>query len=419
MTEAAMPAGPIDAAKRLVLLDGVRGLALLGILFANMTTFSGWYFMDAEARAALGGGMVDRSLDLLFETLVHGKFYALFSLLFGIGFALQLERIEAKGEGAGRYARRLFFLALFGVAHILLIWIGDILLLYALMGLVLLALRWLPTRALIPAAVICWLVPVGWAAWQEVAGFNVFPLLMPKVAPLAAALDVPFGPGGPTRIWESADLWMQLRSHVIDLYLRFVVYLDEMRFTKVLGMFLIGLWVGREGIHRDPAAFAPLLKRVVLVGLALGLPVAVLKAVLALGWWRPEEWGLVLYASAYSLSVPLLGLAYAALAALACAKGRERWLRLFAPMGRMALTNYLAQSVVQAVIFFGYGLGLINQLSLGWHVLLTLAIFAAQVVFSRWWLASHAFGPAEWLWRSLTYGKAQEMRLATGQQAIA
>ncbi|MCJ7421354.1 DUF418 domain-containing protein [Sphingomicrobium astaxanthinifaciens] len=419
MNRATMPAGPIDAAKRLVLLDGVRGLALLGILFANMTSFSGWYFMEPSQNAAVAVGAIDRWIDLAFEMLVHGKFYALFSLLFGIGFALQLERIEARGEGAGRYARRLVFLALFGVAHILLVWIGDILLLYALMGFVLLALRGLPTRALIPAAAICWLLPVGWAAYQQASGFNAFAALMPPIAPLAAALDVPFGPGGPTAIWESPYWGMQMRSHVIDLYLRFVVYLDEMRFTKVLGMFLVGLWVGRAGLHRDPGAHRALLRKVAVVGLAVGLPVSLLKAAMVLEMWTPASGGLTLFAATYSLSVPLLALAYAALAALAYAAGREGWLGLFAPMGRMALTNYLVQSVLQAFIFFGFGLGLVNRFALLWHVPLTLAIFAAQVVFSRWWLARHRFGPAEWLWRSLTYGKAQPMRLATGQQAIA
>lgn len=415
MTNIAMPAGPIDAQKRLILLDGLRGFALLGILFANMTNFSGWFFMSAEQRAAISIGPSDGVIDYLFELLVHGKFYALFSLMFGIGFALQLQRIEEKGEGTGRYARRLFFLMLFGLSHILLLWIGDILLLYALMGFVLLLMRGLSNRGLVIGAIILWMVPVVWAWWMMATGFNTFRTLMPLIAPVAQALEVPFGPGGPTAIWASPDLWMQTKSHVIDLYLRFVVYIDEMRFPKVLAMFLIGYWIGRKGIHREIASHVGLLKKVAAWGLLIGLPISALKAAMILGWIGNEwEYGRVIYALTYSLSVPLLALAYAAIAALAWNSEKEGFFRMFAPLGRMALTNYIMQTVIMSIIFFGWGFGLIDNWPLTYNVPLVAIIFISQLWFSRWWLARYKFGPLEWLWRSLTYGKAQPMRLAAG-----
>lgn len=418
MTDTTMPAGPIDAKKRIVLLDGLRGFALLGILFANMTDFSAWAFMTPEQMAAVTVGVADSWLNMAYEALVHGKFYALFSLMFGIGFALQLQRIEERGEGTGRYARRLLFLAMFGLLHILLLWIGDILLLYALMGFLLLALRRLSDRALIVGAVICWLIPIAWQWWTIANDFNVFRHFMPIIGPLAQRLDVPFGPGGPAAIYASPDFWMQMRSHVIDLYFRFVIYLEGMRYTKVLGMFMIGLWIGRRGIHANPGAFVPLLKRIALVGLVVGLPIALYRGAVLSGLMPIPEHR-ILDSITYSISVPLLALAYASIAALAWNAGKEAFFRAFSPIGRMALTNYLMQTVIQSVIFYGWGFGLILKLPLVANVPIAAAIFTAQVFFSKWWLARYRFGPMEWLWRSLTYGKAQPMRLAATSPASA
>ena len=415
-----LPTGPIDASERIVLLDGVRGFALLGILIANMLTFSGYMFMDEGQRAALSIGPIDTAVDFAIETFVHGKFYALFSLLFGIGFAMQLGRIEQRGETVGRYARRLSVLALFGLAHLLLVWIGDILLLYALMGFVLLAFRNLSNRALLWGAALLWAVPVAWAAYKFLAGFNPFATFMPRLAPMAGMLGVPFGPGTQAEVYGSPDLMLHLKAHPIEFVLRFIIYLDEMRFTKVLAMFFIGLWIGRHAIPANLARFEPLMRKMAIVGVAAGLPMALLHSSIVMGWiGDPQTLGTVLAAeTSYCLAVPLMGMGYASLFGLAWLHGRRTLIETFAPAGRMALTNYLMQSIVQSVIFYGWGLGLFGEIPISLMLILSLAIFAAQILLSRWWLATHRFGPMEWLWRTLTWGQSQPMRLESHARAV-
>ncbi|MCM8557882.1 DUF418 domain-containing protein [Sphingomicrobium sediminis] len=413
MNDTPMPAGPIDAKKRIILLDGLRGFALLGILFANMTEFIGWPYMTPEQDAAVTVGWPDTVTEFFFEMFVHGKFYALFSLLFGIGFALQLKRIQERGEGTGRYARRLGFLMMFGLLHIILLWIGDILLLYSVMGFALLALRGLSNRALIFGAILCWLIPIGWEVYKVEAGFNVFAALMPIATPWMQQLGFTQQDYMGVGFWVFPDYWTHLKSSVIELYLRFVVYADQMRFTKVLGMFLIGLWVGRKGIHADPVAYGPLLRKVATWGLVIGLPFALLRALIMTGLWAPDMAELpILNTVAYVFSAPFLALAYASIAALAWNAGKQAFFETFSPIGRMALTNYILQSVIAITIFFGWGFGMILKVPLVAIIPITAAIFIAQVWWSKWWLARYRFGPLEWLWRSLTYGKAQPMRLA-------
>jgi uncharacterized protein len=177
----------------------------------------------------------------------------------------------------------------------------------------------------------------------------------------------------------------------------------------VLGMFLIGLWVGRRAIYADLDRYAPLLRNVARWGLMIGLPVSMAKAVLSM--W-PGEVPIIEFAAeaAYVLGTPTLALGYAAGFALLWRKGAKS-LSWAAPAGRMALTNYLMQTILQSLIFYGWGMGLIGTFGLIFIYPLSLAIFALQVAYSRWWLSRFRFGPVEWLWRSLTYGRSQPMQL--------
>lgn len=411
MVERGIPAaGPIDDRERSALLDSLRGWALLGILIANMVAFIGFSFLDEAGRQAAIGSAFDDIAELLLEWLIVGKFYSIFSLLFGIGFAIQLGRLEARGEGVPRYLRRLAVLFLIGMAHLLLLWIGDIVALYALMGGILLLFRRQSDRGLIAWAVALWLVPVAWSALIHFGGVNlaqpIFDAGLRSIASMGFDVSV-----SPLEDYRNTGFLAALAFRPGEALIRLSDLVYQMRFTKVLGMFLIGLWVGRRAIYADLDRHAPLLRKVARWGLAIGIPVSLARAVLSM--WPGEDRPIIEFATevAYVLGTPTLALGYAAAFALLWLKGVKS-LGWAAPAGRMALTNYLTQTILQSLIFYGWGLGLIGTFGLIFIYPLSLALFALQVAYSRWWLGRFRFGPIEWLWRSLTYGRAQTMRLA-------
>ncbi len=398
---------PVSAPERISLLDSLRGFALIGILLVNLVGFIGEPG-PAAARLTEWGAGAAGAVQFGLEWLAVGKFYSLFSLLFGIGFAIQLGRLEARGEGIGSYVRRLIVLFGFGLAHMLLLWLGDILALYALVGLVLILFRRASDRALLIWALLLWLIPVVWSAAQEWGGLD------PGGPIIAAALWTFEQVGldaskGPMPIWTSPDYLVHLRAHLGEILFRYHDLIEQARPAKVLGMFLIGLWIGRRGIMADPARHRALLRRVLAAGLLVGLPVAAARA-----WMvrSGEPFSPVWQEVAYCVGTPVLALGYAAGFAFLWAGPAARPLGAFAPAGRMALTNYLGQTLILCLIFFGWGLGLIGRLNFGLLPAIALLILAVQLWYSRWWLERFSFGPAEWLWRTLTYGKAQPMRLA-------
>ena len=409
--------GPVGAGERSALLDSLRGWALLGILAANMVWFIGFGAMSEDQRGTMLLAQFDDVSEFLIEWLVVGKFYALFSLLFGIGFAIQIGRLEQRGEGASRYLRRLTILFLIGIAHLLLLWFGDILALYALMGAVLLLFRRTPDRALVIWAVILWLVPIGWSAAIHFGGFQPDgPFVAAGTAAVTSAgLDLS---QGPLPFFREASYLQTLAVNPGAIFFRIGGLVYEMRFTKVLGMFLIGLWIGRRAIHSNPEQWRALLRRAAKLGLAIGLPLSAAKAVLLM--WPGERPAIELAAEvAYCLGTPTLAIGYAAVFTLLWLGVRKAAVELAAPAGRMALTNYLMQTVLQSILFYGWGFGLIGKLSLVFVVPISIALFALQIVYSRWWLGRYRFGPVEWLWRSATYGCAQPMRLKSPGSASA
>ncbi|HEX8442700.1 MAG TPA: DUF418 domain-containing protein [Allosphingosinicella sp.] len=398
----------VAAAERVAMLDALRGFALFGILLANLMGFvvgpAPVSMRTVHVGAALAG-----PVEFALEWLVVGKFYSLFSLLFGIGFAIQLQRLEVRGEGTGRYVRRLVVLFGFGLAHMLLLWIGDILSLYALVGLALLLFRGASDRTLLVCAALLWLLPILWQATMSYAGFA------PQQPLIDAAIwtFTQFGIDarqGPFPIWTSPDYLIHLRSHPGEILVRYHDFVEQLRPAKVLAMFLLGLWAGRRRIFADPGAHLPLLRRIAIGGFLLGLPLAFARA-----WLGAADGGSsarqLLEEVAYCVGTPVLALAYAAAFALLWSRSSGGRLTNFAPAGQMALTNYLAQTVLMCLLFFGWGFALMGRLHLGFLPLVAIAIFRLQLACSRWWLGRYRFGPLEWLWRTLTYGKAQPMRL--------
>lgn len=395
---------PVSVNERADILDILRGFALAGICVANYPTFSLYGSQPEEVRAAMPTAAIDQLLIYFHITFIEGKFYTLFSLLFGIGFSIIYMRNKQKGSrGLKIFYRRLLILMFIGFAHILLLWMGDILLLYALLGMLLPLFRRVGNRQLLVIWMILILSPLFFDALKVVSD-NQWNLSNPL---RAIAIELTDKQGMTMENFSYSGL---LKYNQSGFFWRYQGFLDSNRIPKVLGMFLLGLYAGRKLIFKNLEAYRPLLKSVQRWGFGIGLPASMY---VWLKWDHqglPEAIGL-LNTLFYALSVVPLSLAYTTTLCLwyLTPKGKANLQWLAAP-GRMALTNYLMQSVIAIGIFYGIGLGLGASTGLAYVFMIALSVYAFQVWFSFQWLKHFRYGPMEWVWRCLTYGKLLSIR---------
>jgi uncharacterized protein len=389
-------------AARVAAMDVLRGLALLGILLMNLEGFAGPPAqMGTGVDPALRG--MDRWADAAIYVLVQGKFIALFSLLFGAGFAVMVTRAEHEGGSLGAvWGRRCAGLLLIGLLHAVLVWSGDILVTYALCGWVLLAFREILGGLLAWIGVGIFLIPAGVS-------------LLAGLADLSMAGDATWQHA----LQEQAEHAARLASAQVQAYahgsflaataqrlqdLGNTLSMLPMTGAQVLGLFLIGAWLGP--VLSRPQTHVRVLGWMRWGGLPLGL-LLMLGAVALTPWIEPGRADLrtcVAAALAAAASLPLC-LGYVGWVMRWLAAGRSGWITAsLAAAGRLALSNYLLQSLVCVGVFYGYGLGAFGLGRL-WQVLFALALFAVQLLLSRWWLARGRLGPAEWLLRALTYAR--------------
>ena len=403
-------AAPVSASERIQLLDMLRGVALFGVFLVNFTAFAGAPIMATEQQLlSLPTAPLDLTLFDVLWWLFTDKANTLFAFLFGLGFALQLQRLEERGvDFEALYRRRLSVLLVIGVVHFFFFWTWDILHLYALAGFLLLPLRRLSNRALLIAGVL--LAAFGRTTQKALAEFGT-PGGWSGVPGGYADSDVLLR----QQISESGDYF-----HLVNNFFEWV-FIDYLASGLILGWllyalgrFLIGAWVGRHGWVTHAADFLPGWRRLLRVALPAGLVFEGIATLLAKSPWLPEwEHRDFLAAALHLLAVPVLAVGYVAglVVAFHGDLGR-RLLAPFAAVGRMALTNYLTQSLVFGFVLFGIGPGLALAGRIGTTAIVGIAIgvFAVQILVSRWWLDRYAIGPAEWMWRALTYGERPAMK---------
>jgi len=402
--------GPVQANERVQLVDVLRGVALFGVFLVNFTSFASTNIMATDEQLlSLPTAAIDLTLYDLIEWLFVDKANTLFAFLFGLGFYLQMQRLEARGVDFFRvYLRRLTVLLLLGTFHMFFVWNWDILHLYALAGFVLLAMRELSNRDLVALGLIFGLLG------------RVFQELLAEFA----------GIGGST-VETSDTASVLVRQHISQSgdYLALVknffdwTLIDYLSSGLIvgwllyaLGRFLIGAWVGRHGWIALAREFLPGWRRTARWSLPLGLIVEGMATLLAESPLLPD-WPHRDFCAhvVHLLAVPVLSVGY--VSAVVSLFHTPLGMRLLAPFswsGRMALTNYLTQSLVYGYVLFGIGPGLALAGRIGTLALLAITVvaYAAQIALSRWWLARFAYGPAEWVWRALTYGQLPPMRLA-------
>jgi uncharacterized protein len=361
--------------ERIAALDMLRGFALFGILLVNMLDFSG----SALRANTLGarGNELDQLVDAGIAFFAITKFYLLFSFLFGVGFAVQMRRMEASGRPfVGFYVRRLAVLFAIGLAHAILLWEGDILRLYAVAGLLLLVVRRLPDAALLGLA--------GMIALVGLIGFA----LPSTVNAFSGLMDT-----DTIRLFSAGTY-----AELVQYRLGHQAVLD-VQIPMVLVMFLVGLVAGRSGVLDQPERYQPFLRRWWKWALPVGL---VGNAILLLGYAEGTPW---MVSAGLHIGAPALSFVYLSGVLLHAEK-----LQALAAVGQMALTNYLLHSVVCTTLFYGYGFGLYDRLAPTVTLLLCGVIYGAQVVLSRLWMQEFRYGPMEWVWRTLTLGQAQPWR---------
>lgn len=412
--------GPVQGGERIEMLDVLRGFALFGILVVNMPLYHTPIVTILTGQHGFTGAADMASLALI-RFLFESKFFPLFSALFGYGFWLFLSRRRAAGASAVPvYLRRLAVLLLFGAAHVVLLWAGDILFFYAVLGFILVLFRNAGDRTL-----LWW---AGGLIAVPVALMGLFTLSM-----AAAAMDPHAHAEAQAQITAHAEQVNALIAEARQVYRSgsfaemTAMRLREWRellpgvlffYPNVLAMFLVGAWAARRNLVGDPAAHEGLLRRTLVVGVALGVPANALYAwTMATGDWVTPNVSTLAATAAIAVGGPAFAFAFVSAWLLWAKRPTVQKLRgLLAPLGRMALSQYLLQSLVCTTIFYGYGFGLYGRVKVWQGVVLTAVLFALQVVLARWWMARFRFGPLEWLWRTATYWRIQPIRRRPTQQ---
>jgi len=390
---------PTSPGERILTLDIIRGFALLGILVVNMVSFSGW--MDQPAT------LPDQVAAFIVNVFFSGKFNSLFSMLFAIGFTLQLERLEQRVGSQARwiYVRRLLVLFVIGIAHAILVWDGDVLHMYALLGFVLMFLRNVSDRTVVVLIAALLLVPAArsvalllfatpdWTAAR----------LAVRQEYLAAAVAA-FGSGN--YVDAVVQNFSALRSDYFTAFGLDALLL--LGYALFLVTMLIGLLAGRHRWVQRAAEKPALLRRVQWWALGIGIAFGVAQAI-AERYTEPSvpsAWFIALR-TGYSVSRVALMVFYVAVIVRLANHARWRsWLMPLAAAGRMPLTNYLLQSVLCTAIFYGWGLGYWGQAGAALQLGLAFAIFfVLQIPLSLWWFRHFAYGPMEYLWRLASYGR--------------
>ena len=366
---------PIAPSERIDGIDILRGLALFGVLTINVVFEFRVSIFAQFLPPARTDSAIDRALNSFLAAAVELKALALFSFLFGVGLAIQFDRLAKNPRRLVLLVRRLVVLLAIGAVHLFLIWNGDILVQYAVAGLLVLPLLYAPRWLVLLAAIAALLV------------FLMLPLF-PTAVPLPSSAMSWVHIAEANRVYGNGGYFDVLAFRIREAQAIFPLLV--LIFPRTVALFLFGMLAWRTKILLQPARHRRLLFALAAGGVILGAGLT-----LAKHW----ELGGVILACGYAATI----LAWVSFPA------GERMLAWAAPVGRMAFTNYLTQSLLLGWIFYGYGLGLFGRLSVVTAFAIGVAVYAAQIVFSAWWLRRYRYGPLEWLWRSLMYGKWQKM----------
>jgi len=406
---------PVAAQDRLETLDVLRGFALLGILAMNIRGMAAPLSAYVYPYALFDYEGLNRAAYIFTSVVFDLKMMGLFSMLFGVGVLLYAAKATETGRPPrGLWFRRMGWLLAIGLVHGYLIWSGDILVPYALCGILLLWwVRRLPAWALFSAAVV--LLAVGaamgvahalnWDAMSEAERAQETALMMPTPAQAREQLQ-----------WMLGSYPEIVARHAPATFMFETFFFIAFFLWRCGGMMLLGMALYKWGFL-DGRSSARTYAIAAAVGVGAGLPLA---------WYGVMELERVRFVMPERAIVDLwnytgavfASVGYAAVLILVVKRGVMARLRAaLAAVGRMAFSNYLLHSIVTSIVFLGWGFGLAGRFDYASQLLVVAAIWAVQLIVSPIWLARYRFGPAEWVWRSLTYWERQPMRAGTLRSA--
>ena len=393
---------PTTSTERIEMIDALRGFALTGVCLGNLALFSFYFCLSDEQKANLPFPVINSIISYIIYFFVDWKFWTLFSIIFGISSSIFISRADKRiKNGKALYARKMLLLLIFGLIHGILFWFGDILSAYALAGFILLFLINRKGSSL--------------AVWGIILG-----AIIPFVLRILQVILFP----------DTPDKFDELSAYTFDAYssssfskviianlVNIKIYSFYVWFLLIaaLGRFMAGYWIEQSGILYHIENYTYFFRKVMRICAWIGFPVMFIMTLTKIftdAGLLPAEskWGSINYLS--ELASMAIGIIYAI--KFAFLYQNKKWykrLSVFKEMGRMALTNYLIQTLINILIFNGIGLGLAGKIGPSIYILWFVFLVILQIIFSRWWLSKYRFGPFEWLWRSLTYGKLQSMKL--------
>jgi uncharacterized protein len=415
---------PVAPTERLTTVDMLRGFAVFGVLVVNMFYFfNPWYAPQITPEMT----RLDQAAHFLINFLFVSKFYTIFSFLFGLGMFLQMSRAEAREvRFVPLYLRRLVILALFGFAHGVLLWTGDILLMYAVTGVLLLFFfRKRSPRTLLVWTILLIAIPV------LLIGVSIGVIELARFAPpesgamaeierqfALARTEFETATARDFQIYANGS-FSEITAERFDDFVGLLVSIGWFLLPSVLAMFLLGVRAGKLGWFTRLDGQKGQWQRYLAWTLPMGL---LLNFYVAYTGFEQNQLGIDLLTwetfaqiAALNIGSVLLSQGYVALLTLyGMTAGGQRLMALLAPVGRMALTNYLTHSLVMTTLANGYGFGLFGQVGMATTLLMAVILFAIQIPLSHWWLQRFRFGPFEWLWRTLTHGQWQPMKEKSG-----
>lgn len=408
---------PTQSNERETFMDALRGFAILGIFIANLAHFS-FYNESSNVLSPWIMESWDSSVRFLHYMFIEGKFYSIFSLLFGWGIALQFKRASAKGIDAFPIVKRRLFIMLFLGAMHLLIWVGDIVFFYALLGFIMLPIRKFSNRTLLITGVLLILSPI--LLYGLKMTFPVLNYPSEKLFETGSKISTYFfgemNREKYTSLMHDGSWYDHLKLNISKFFYRYGNLLYVSRIAKVIGMFLIGYVIGRSDFYKNLRQHKKTVLTIISLGLIIGLTfnyfLATYMSSDKIGEYydlKLSGWYLTIF---YALGVVPLALSYVGLMMLGFqTKQGNRLLLMVAPVGKMAFTNYIMHSLIGNFVFLGAGLDMMGQVGPVYFTLFGIAVFIFQIIFSTLWLRNFQFGPVEWIWRSLTYKKLQPFNI--------
>ncbi|MBL0233846.1 MAG: DUF418 domain-containing protein [Chitinophagaceae bacterium] len=407
---------PVQAAEREKFMDVLRGFAILGIFIANLGSGLSWYNESAHMTGPMLMEGWDHKMLFLHHMFIEGKFYSIFSLLFGWGIALQIKRGLAKDiNPIPTIRRRLFFMLILGAVH-LLIWNGDIVFFYAMLGFLLIPLRKFSNKTLLVTGAVLILTPILFY-WLKME-YPVLNYPAEKMNELGIKVTSNMLPIKSEEdymaLMQHGSWWDQFKVNVGGVFFRYGYLFFVSRIPKVVGMFLIGYVIGRTDFYKNIVQHKKLLYYLIGIGIVVGLPANYYLAYY-MTWHDGDYYGLKtngLYQTIfYAVGVVPLALLYVSVFMLSFqANTGRKILSVLAPVGKMAFSNYIMQSLIGNFVFLGAGLGYMGTVGPVYYTMFGILVFIGQIIISTIWLKYFNYGPLEWLWRSATYSKWQVMK---------